>query len=417
MVAIAATAMMFSACKKDEKGDEPTPTPNEKPADVETIKNTEKIVVTAPEVIYPKQYQYVGLVTNIDFKWEKPTVKKVSHIYDETTKSYNDTETELTDCSFKYELCYSIDGQNFETSEKLSEPKFTKNVTLEKGQTYYYKINTYISYGSTKDSLIQKYDYKFSDDVTIPFYSTYEQKHHFGVIRSTLVNDDQQVCLVFSWAEDCNCNFSFHSVKKDNQDKYIYTQFGSEETISNKKAYKTYFPTDYLIAVKYELTGKYNEKGTLHLNAAVDGKKQTYDGDFNVYDKNKFANTDKQYAVYPKDAKTQYLEPMFEYAPSGRLKRYNPCTYLGEIVTYENWKDFSKGLSDMQFMINYQRLLGQTEENTTYPFLKNGEFVCYGKDYVGVDYESRNFDKNCGLIELTEDFSDENWEDWKSSEF
>ena len=96
LVAMVATAMMFSACKKDEKGDEPTPTPNEKPADVETIKNTEKIVVTAPEVIYPKQYQYVGLATTIDFKWEKPSVKKVSHIYDENTKSYNDTETETS---------------------------------------------------------------------------------------------------------------------------------------------------------------------------------------------------------------------------------------------------------------------------------------------------------------------------------
>ena len=144
----------------------------------------------------------------------------------------------------------------------------------------------------------------------------------------------------------------------------------------------------------------------------VDGKKQTYDGDFNVYDKNKFMNTDKQYAVYPKDAKTQYLEPMFEYEASGRLKRYNPCTYAGEIVAYENWKEFSEGLSDAQFMINYQRLLGATEENTTYPFLKNGEFLCYDQDFDGVDYESRNFDKNCGLIELTEDFSDENYEDW-----
>ena len=51
-------------------------------------------------------------------------------------------------------------------------------------------------------------------------------------------------------------------------------------------------------------------------------------------------------------------------------------------------------------MLNFQRLLGATEENTIYPFLKNGEFVCYDKEYNGVDYESRNFDKNCGLIEI-----------------
>ena len=407
LVAMVATAMVISSCKKEDENNEPeTPT-----TPTETNKNTEKIVVTAPEVIYPKQYQYVGLATTIDFKWEKPSVKKVSHIYDANTKSYNDTETELTDCSFKYELCYSTDGTTWETSDKLTEREFSKNVTLEKGQTYYYKINTYISYGSTKDSLILKYDYKFSDDVTIPFYSTYEQKHHFGVIRSTLINDDQQICLVFSWAEDCICKLSFHEVQKDNQGKYIYTQFGFDHTISDENTYFTYLQSDIDIAVKYELTGKYNEKGILHLKP-IDGQKQTYDGDFNVYDKNKFANTDKQYAIYPKNVKTQYLEPMFEYASSGRLIRYNPCTYLGEIVTYENWKEFSKGLSDMQFMINYQRLLGQTEEKTTYPFLKNGEFVCYGKDYDGVDYESRIFDRNCSLIELTEDYSDENWEDW-----
>ncbi len=51
-------------------------------------------------------------------------------------------------------------------------------------------------------------------------------------------------------------------------------------------------------------------------------------------------------------------------------------------------------------MINYQRLLGQTEENTTFPFLKNGEFVCYDKDFNDVDYESRSFNKNCALIEI-----------------
>ena len=411
LVALTATAMMFSSCKKDEKGDEPNPTPTENPSDVETPKNTETIVVTAPEVVYPKQYQYVGVVDKIDFKWEEPTVKKVSHVYDETTKSYNDTETELTDCSFKYELCYSTDGTTWETSDKVSEPKFTKNVTLEKEKTYYYKINTYISYGNTKDSLIEKYEYKFDDDVTIPFYSTYEQKHHFGVIRSTLINDNIQICLVFSWAEGCVCKFSYYSVVKDSYGKYNYHEFGREKTISDENTYYGYLQADIDLAVKYELSGKYNEKGILHLKP-VDGKKQTYDGDFNVYDKNKFMNTDKQYAVYPKDAKTQYLEPMFEYAASGRLKRYNPCTYAGEIVAYENWKEFSEGLSDAQFMINYQRLLGATEENTTYPFLKNGEFLCYDQDFDGVDYESRNFDKNCGLIELTEDFSDENYEDW-----
>jgi len=182
LVAFAATTLVISSCKKEDENNEPeTPT-----TPTETNKNTEKIVVTAPEVIYPKQYQYVGLATTIDFKWEKPAVKKVSHIYDENTKSYNDTETELTDCSFKYELCYSTDGTTFETSDKLTETEFSKNVTLENGQTYYYKINTYISYGNTKDSLIQKYEYKFDDDVTIPFYSTYEQKHHFGVEKILL---------------------------------------------------------------------------------------------------------------------------------------------------------------------------------------------------------------------------------------
>jgi len=394
MVAIAATAMMFSACKKDEKGDEPTPTPNEKPADVETHKNTEKIVVTAPEVIYPKQYQYVGLATTIDFKWEKPSVKKVSHIYDENTKSYNDTETELTDCSFKYELCYSTDGTTFETSDKLTEPEFSKNVTLENGQTYYYKINTYISYGNTKDSLIQKYDYKFSDDVTIPFYSTYEQKHHFGVIKI----DESHFYL--EWDKDCKCYFTFWFVKFNNgKFEYVPCQGNHEKEfeIGSKNTYS--ICTEGKCAIKYELSGRYNEKGTLHLYT-VDGTKYFYDGDFNVYDKKDFMNTDKQYVVFTKDAKNIYLEPMFEYAPSGRIKRYNPNTYQGRIVTYEDWKEFSKGTAGAQFMINYQRLLGQTEENTTFPFLKNGEFVCYDKDFNGVDYESRSFDKNCALIEI-----------------
>ena len=168
LVALAATTLVFSSCSKDEKNEEK---PDEKPQ----YNNTEKIVVSAPEVVYPKQYQYVGLATKIDFKWEKPVVKKVSHIYDENTKSYIDTETELTDCSFKYELCYFKDDNSWETSEKISEPEFSKNVTLEEGKKYYYKINTYISYGNTKDSLIERYECKFSDDVEIPFYSTYNK--------------------------------------------------------------------------------------------------------------------------------------------------------------------------------------------------------------------------------------------------
>ncbi|MBQ3689027.1 MAG: hypothetical protein II937_04080 [Bacteroidales bacterium] len=77
---------------------------------------------------------------------------------------------------------------------------------------------------------------------------------------------------------------------------------------------------------------KDNEKGILHLLNDVDGSKKIYDGDFNVYDKKNFMNTDKQCVVFPKDAKNIYLEPMFEYAPSGRIKRYNPNTYQGRIV-------------------------------------------------------------------------------------
>jgi hypothetical protein len=48
--------------KRRKKNDEK---PDEKPQ----YNNTEKIVVSAPEVVYPKQYQDVGLATKIDFKW------------------------------------------------------------------------------------------------------------------------------------------------------------------------------------------------------------------------------------------------------------------------------------------------------------------------------------------------------------
>ncbi|MBR4268105.1 MAG: hypothetical protein IKQ46_18885, partial [Bacteroidales bacterium] len=380
--------------KEDENNEPETPT-----TPTETNKNTEKIVVTAPEVIYPKQYQYVGLATTIDFKWEKPSVKKVSHIYDETTKSYNDTETELTDCSFKYELCYSIDGQNYETSEKLSEPKFTKNVTLEKGQTYYYKINTYISYGNTKDSLIEKYEYKFDDDFTIPFYSTYEQKHHIGVVKSG--ND----MVTISWDKDCSCRFILYEVIIGSDGKYTYkTTNDNKEYVYEvgKKNSETLVIFNYKSAIKYELSGKYKEKGTLHLYAAVDGNKFVYDGNFIVYQKNDFMNTDKQCAILPGYVKTPYLEPVFEFAPSGRLKRYNPCSYLGEMVTYENWKEFSNDLSNSEFLINFNRLVLNEVKEASYPFLKNGEYMCFDKDFAdkGVEYESKNFTEYCYLIEL-----------------
>jgi hypothetical protein len=82
------------------------------------------------------------------------------------------------------------------------------------------------------------------------------------------------------------------------------------------------------------------------------------------------------------------------------------------MVTYDDWKEFSKGTSDMQFMINYQRLLGPTEENTVFPFLKNGEFVCYDKKIDGVDYESRVFNNNCVLIEVMDDYNVDDWENW-----
>lgn len=415
LVAMIATAMMFSSCKKDEKGDEPTPTPNEKPADVETIKNTEKIVVTAPEVIYPKQYQYVGLATNIDFKWEKPTVKKVSHIYDENTKSYNDTETDF-DYTLKYELCFSKDGDTWTKSNKLSEPEFSKTVNLEEDKTYYYKINTYISYGSTTDSLISNYVYEYEDDVKIPFYSTYEQKHHFGVVRSA--KNGVSGLIRIEWATGCICKFILYSVDMDEKGNYTYKYFyeyGADKDgylVFNEEEnnYTTYFYEK--MAIKYELTGKYNESGFLHI-MPIDGSKYVYDGDFNVYDKKTFISG-KHCAVLPKGAKTVYLEDMFEYAPSGKLKRYNPCTYTGKMVTFDDWKEFSKGLSEAQFMINYQRLLGQTEENTTFPFLKNGDFVCYDKDFNGVDYESKNFNNSCGLIEVTDIYgvSDDDKNNW-----
>ena len=51
LVAMMATAMMFSACKKDDDKNELEVTPSE------TNQNKEKIIVSAPEVIYPKQYQ------------------------------------------------------------------------------------------------------------------------------------------------------------------------------------------------------------------------------------------------------------------------------------------------------------------------------------------------------------------------
>ena len=409
LVAIAATAMMFSSCKKDDE-DENKNNSNENPTTEETIKNTETIVVTAPEVVYPKQYQYVGVVDKIDFKWEKPTVKKVSHVYDETTKSYNDTETELTDCSFKYELCYSTDGTTWETSDKVSELELSKNVTLEEEKTYYYKINTYLSYGNTKDSLIQKYEYEFDDDVTIPFYSTYEQKHHFGIEKILLWKPNPEIGVaLLSWAKGCDCKITWLEVLVDDNGKYTYNPFDSK-TFNDGSNYTAQHIVCEKMAFEYVLTGKYNETGIVHL-MPIDGSKYVYDRDFNVYEKKSFI-TEKKCAVLPKDAKNLYGEALFEYAPSGRIKRYNTCSYTGEIVTYDDWKEFSKGTSDMQFMINYQRLLGATEENATYPFLKNGEFVCYDKDYSGVDYESKNFNNSCNLIEVTEDYSNDNYEDW-----
>ena len=291
LVALTATAMMFSSCKKDDE-DENKNNLDENPTTEETIKNTETIVVTAPEVVYPKQYQYVGVVDKIDFKWEKPTVKKVSHVYDETTKSYNDTKTELTDCSFKYELCYSTDGTTWETSDKVSELELSRNVTLEEEKTYYYKINTYLSYGNTKDSLIEKYEYKFDDDVTIPFYSTYEQKHHFGV-EKLAKDEDNSGIAVFSWAEGCDCEFTFYEVLIDNSGNYKYEQhlntgFYSREGKNTMARYLYWDKT----AVTYKLTGKYNESGTLHL-MPIDGSKYVSDREFNVYEKKSFIDGKK----------------------------------------------------------------------------------------------------------------------------
>jgi len=397
--------MMFSSCKKDEKGDEPNPT---NPSVSNNYK--EKIIVSAPEVIYPKQYQYVGLPEKIDFKWEKPAVKKVLYTYNEDTKSYDETVTDF-DYTLKYELCYSKDGNTWDKSDKISETEFTKNITLEEEKTYYYKINTYISYGNTQDSLISSYVHEFEDDIIIPFYSTYEQKHHFGMVKSAMCGSKNGI-VVFEWAKGCNCKIYQYWVEKDDKGEYIYKEFPYNPQIyDDGKNSDFYYLNWERMAVKYELTGKYTESGILHL-MPIDGSKYIYDGDFNVYEKKQFMNTDKQCAIFPRGKKTQYLEEMFEYAPSGRLKRYNPCTYIGEIVTYENWKEFSKGTSDMQFMIDYQRLLGSTEENTTFPFLKNGEFVCYDKDFDGVDYESRNFDKNCGLIEIMDKYSVDDWQVW-----
>ena len=202
LVAMVATAMMFSACKKDEKGDEPDPTPTPS----ETNKTKEKIIVSAPEVIYPKQYQYVGAVDKVDFKWKEPTVKKVLYTYNENTKSYDEAETDFT-YTLKYQLCFSKDGNTWDKSDNLSETEFTKNIKLEEEKTFYYKINTYISYGNTQDSLISSYVHEYEDDVIIPFYSTYEQKHHFGMIKSAITahNSDYDCgIVVFEWAKGCN---------------------------------------------------------------------------------------------------------------------------------------------------------------------------------------------------------------------
>lgn len=38
--------------------------------------------------------------------------------------------------------------------------------------------------------------------------------------------------------------------------------------------------------------------------------------------------------------------------------------------------------------------------------------MCYDKDFDGVDYESRNFDKNCGLIEIMDKYSVDDWQVW-----
>jgi len=400
--AFAATAMLFSSCSKDEKNDEK---PDEKPQ----YNNTEKIVVSAPEVVYPKQYQYVGLATTIDFKWEKPSVKKVSHIYDENTKSYIDTETELTDCSFKYELCYFKDDSSWETSEKISETEFSKNVTLEEGKKYYYKINTYISYGNTKDSLIERYECKFSDDVEIPFYSTYQQKHHIGVIKSV----DKVISL--AWDKGCDCKLTYCEVQISDKGKYTYKEYLTETwsptdehsiemgliRISGENVIVSSFIGEDKIAVKYELSGKYNETGTLHLYA-VDGTKYISDGDFNVYDKINLMNTDQQCAVFPKGAKNIYLEPMFEYSESGRLKRYNPNTYQGRIVTYEDWSKCAEKISEPEFNMYIEIYLGVTyKDNQTYPFIKNGEYMCFDNQMISwKNYESKNFNGNCCLIEL-----------------
>ena len=218
LVAMVATAMVISSCKKEDENNEPeTPT-----TPTETNKNKEKIVVSAPEVVFPKQYQYVGVVDKIDFKWEKPTVKKILYAYNEDTKSYDETETDF-DYTLKYELCYSTDGDTWTKSNKLSEPEFSKTVNLEEEKTYYYKINTYLSYGNTKDSLIQKYEYKFDDDVTIPFYSTYEQKHHFGVVKSA--KNGKSGLIRIEWATGCNCKFILYSVDMDEKGNYTYKYF------------------------------------------------------------------------------------------------------------------------------------------------------------------------------------------------
>ncbi|MBR4267896.1 MAG: hypothetical protein IKQ46_17805 [Bacteroidales bacterium] len=411
LVALAATTLVISSCKKEDENNEPTTNPYSQ--------NKEKIIVSAPEVVFPKQYQYVGVVDKINFKWEKPSVKKILYAYDDAAKSYKETEQNF-DYTLKYELCYSTDGKNFETSDKLTEPEFSKNVTLEKGQTYYYKINTYISYGNTKDSLIQKYDCKYKDDVEIPFYSTYEYKHHIGYFN-------EYFYAIIFWDEECSCDLIFYTVEKDENGEYKYTgeprrevyPVGSKGSATTKNV-NGYRLLDVMVGskhvpgnryvVKYELRGKYAESGVLHLQYVEDETKYIADGNFNIYPITDFMNNDRQCVIFPKNCKTQYNEDMFEYSESGRLKRYNPVTFQGRIVTYEDWSACAKELSEPQFNMYINQYLGMTfDKGETYPFMKNGEYVCFDNQMISwTNYESKNFNKNCCLVELL-DNRDENF--------
>jgi hypothetical protein len=239
LVAIAATAMMFSACKKDEENNvEPDPTYG----------------ITVGEIGTPKNNELIGS--------------------DSFTATWTASKSSKSDATFQYEAFLSDDGGaswNSLGKYKLNNCQLNN---LEGDKLYQLKVRTYCTDADGKETT--------AETEPVSFVAYYKN----GTIGASVLTENS---ITMEWRNLLPYDEVELTISECRRPSYMY--FYSNEqapvTITNGNTYtfKDLKP-EQGYSIKFKIVGKdnsFNYGGTYYA-MTVDGEKYLTDGEFNKYD-------------------------------------------------------------------------------------------------------------------------------------